>query len=139
MSESVKVSYEVSEAGLAKIKADNCYLKLYTNDITPDGSMVPGTFTEAAGGGYAHKAVLTTDWTDETSNVPRDLILAEQAYTLSGLLTGPQTVYGWYLIKQDLSVVRVAKRLDTPYTPASGGGTLKFTPRVQAGNAASVA
>lgn len=29
---------------------------------------------------------------------------------------------------------RAAKLLDTPYTQASGGGTLKFTPRIQAGN-----
>lgn len=73
-------------------------------------------------------------WTEEYANTPPDVILAEQTFTFTGELTTNDTVYGWYLVKQDLSAVIAAKLLDTPFTPASGGGTLKFTPRVQAGN-----
>jgi hypothetical protein len=74
------------------------------------------------------------DWTEETGNDPRDIILPEQTFTFTGALTGNATVYGYYLITQDLNYVRAAKRLDTTYQPGSGGGTLKVTPRVQAGN-----
>ena len=37
-------------------------------------------------------------------------------------------------VKQSDGAIIASKKLDTPYTPASGGGTLKFTPRIQAGN-----
>jgi hypothetical protein len=111
------------------------YLKLFCNDYEPAADMVPGDFTEASGGGDAMKAVeSTTDFTQEYDNEPPDIIMAEQTFTFTGVLTTNPSVYGWFLISEDLSLVLVAKELDTPYTPASGGGTLKFTPRIQAGN-----
>ncbi len=199
----------------------DCFLKLFATNVTPTAAMVPGDFTEAAGGGYAHKrikgsytaaaaqiaglsraaaCVVTwtghgmgtgdkvtfaditqadwtalnaehtityidansfsiavdtsgyagdyvpgTDagtvvestacaWTEEYANTPPDIILAEQTFTFTGELTTNTTVYGWMLVKQDLSAVIAAKLLDSPFTPATGGGTLKFTPRIQAGN-----
>lgn len=221
MAESVVVALDALTNALDYIQANDCFLKLFANNYTPDQDMEPGDFTEAVGGGYAHKFVkgvttpaaaqieglsraaacvvswtghgMTTGdkvtfaditqedwtalnaehtityidansfsipvntsgyagdyvpgtdagtvvettpcaWTEEFANTPPDIIMAEQTFTFSGVLTTNTTVYGWYLIKRDLSVVYAAKRLDTAYTPASGGGTLKFTPRVQAGN-----
>jgi hypothetical protein len=221
MAESVVAATIVLTEALDYVEAFDCFLKLFATDITPTAAMVPGDFTEAVGGGYAHKwlkgkstavasaieglsraaacvvtwtghgmttgdkvtfsaieqadwtaliaehtityidansfsiAVNTsayagdyvpgTDpgmgaettpcaWTEEYANTPPDIILAEQTFTFTGVLTTNTTVYGWYLIKQDLSAVYAAKKLDTPFTPAVGGGTLKFTPRVQAGN-----
>ena len=111
------------------------YLKLFAAGYTPAADQEPGDFTEAAGGGYAHKAVeSTTDFTQEYANTPPDIIMAEQTFTFTGVLTTNPTVYGWFLISEDLELVVAAKELDAPYTPASGGGTLKFTPRIQAGN-----
>lgn len=222
MSNNVVVGTAALTNALDYIQANDGFLKLFTNDYTPVAGMDPGDFTEAVGGGYAHKWVkgvttpaagqiegmtraaacvvtwtthgMTTGdkvtfasiaqaswtalngneyaityinansfsiavntsgyagdyvpgtdpgtivettpcaWTEEYANTPPDIIMAEQTFTFSGVLTTNPTVYGWYLIKQDLSEVYAAKRLDTEYTPASGGGTLKFTPRVQAGN-----
>jgi hypothetical protein len=138
MSELVIVPTAILTGALDLVKAFDCYLKLFVNNYTPAADMEPADFTEAGGGGYAHKAVAgdesTSDWTEEYANTPPDIILAEQTYTFTGALAGGATIYGWYLVKQDLSAVFAAKKLDTPYTPASGGGTLKFTPRVQAGN-----
>ena len=111
------------------------YLKLFCNNYTPDQDMEPGDFTEASGGGYAHKSVESADdFTQEYDNTPPDIIMAEQTFTFTGVLTTNQTVYGWFLISEDLSLIVAAKKLDSTYTPASGGGTLKFTPRIQAGN-----
>lgn len=133
----VKVSLAVLEVPLDWLCGTDgdYYLKLFCNNYTPTQAMVPGDFTEASGGGYAHKSIdASGDFTKEYANTPPDIILAEQTFTFTGVLTTNLTVYGWYLIKQDLSAVRAAKLLDSTYTPASGGGTLKFTPRIQAGN-----
>ena len=135
MPNSVVVSTAVQTNALDFFQAEDYYIKLFCNDYTPTDGMHPDDFTEAAGGGYAHKTIdSSADWTEEYDHDPPDLILAEQTFTFTGALTTNTTVYGWYLITQDSSYVRAAKKLDTPYTPASGGGTLKFTPRVQAGN-----
>jgi len=134
MSNKVVVSLDVETNGLAFIKLDDYYLKLFTNAYVPVRGMAPANFTEAAGGGYAHVVVdSSADFTEEYGNAPPDIILPEQSIAFSGPLTGDAEVKGWYLIKQDLSKVRAAKLLDTPYTPPSGGGTLRFTPRIQAG------
>lgn len=138
MAEKVVVPLAIETGGLDLVKAVDCYLKLYSNDYTPVRGMTGASFTEVTSGGYTHKEIAgdesTSDWTEEYANTPPDIILAEQTFSFSGTIGGSGTVYGWYLVDQDdTSVVKAAKRLDSPYTPASGGGTLKFTPRVQAG------
>lgn len=112
-------------------------LKLYTNNYTPTSSMTPSSFTECSGGGYAHATIATANWSTEFSNSPVDIILPEKTFTFTGTVTGG-TIYGYYFITLDLASVKIAKKLDTPYAPSSGGGTLKFTPRVQAGNGTPV-
>ena len=220
MTEYVKTPFAIHEASLLLVVDLDLYLKLYTNDYTPVSGSVPASFTEAAGGGYAHKAlkgigaktavqieglsraaacvvtwtahgldsgdkvtfagITQADWTalnaqhtithinansfsiavntsgygadyvpgtdpgtiqdttptswTEEANDPRDVIAAEQTFTFSGALTGDATIYGWYLITRDLATIKAAKRLDASYKPAAGGGSLKFTPRIQAGN-----
>lgn len=139
MTEYVKIPTAILTGALDLVKAVDCYLKLYSNDYTPVAGMTGASFTEVTGGGYAQKSIAgdetsPSDWTEEYANTPPDIILAEQTFTFTGAIGGSGIVYGWYLVDQDdTSVVKAAKRLDTPYTPASGGGTLKFTPRVQAG------
>ena len=139
MSEHVTLNQDVVEAGLAFILTEDYYLKLFTNAATLSRAMVPGDFTEAGSGGYAHKTIdSSADFTTEYANTPPDIILPEQTFTFTGELSGGASVIGWYLINQAGTVVRAAKKLDTPYTPASGGGTLKFTPRIQSGNAVTL-
>ena len=137
MAENVVVATSILTGALDQFQVNDCYLKLFANNYTPAADMEPADFTEATGGGYAHVTVdVSADFTEEYANTPPDLIMAEQTFTFTGVIGGTGIVYGWYLIKQDLSEVYAAKKLDTPYTPASGGGTLKFTPRIQAGNGA---
>ena len=94
----------------------------YAGDYVPGTD--PGTVVETT-----PKA-----WTEEYANTPPDIILAEQTFTFTGVLTTNGTIYGWYLVKQSDGTIMASKLLDSPYTPASGGGTLKFTPRIQSGN-----
>jgi len=139
MSEYVTLNQDVVEAGFAFILTEDYYLKLYTNAATLRRAMVPGDFTEASGGGYAHKTIDSSgDFTAEYANDPPDIILPEQQFDFTSALAGNASVIGWILINQGGTVVRAAKKLDTAYTPASGGGVLKFTPRIQSGNAVTL-
>lgn len=114
---------------------EECFLKLYANDLTPTSNSTVASFSEVTGGGYSHATIATANWSTEYSNNPRDIILPEQEFTFTGVLSSsPATVNGWYLIDRALGYILAAKKLDSPYAPASGGGTLTFTPRIQAGN-----
>lgn len=128
----IKTSYAVHQASLDAL-IGSYLLKLYTNNYSPAAGMTPSSFTECSGGGYAHATIATANWSTEYSNAPRDIILPEQTFAFTGVTTGA-TIYGYYFISLDLATVKMAKALDTPYSPSSGGGTLKFTPRIQAGN-----
>jgi len=137
MANNIIVARRKLQGALAQyLSGDDYYLKLFTNSaLTPDVDMEPADFTEAAGGGYAHQAVdSSADFTTEYANNPPDIIMDEVTFTFTGSLTGNATIYGYYLQTQDGNYVDAAKLLDAPFTPASGGGTLKFTPRIQAGN-----
>lgn len=109
------------------------YIDANSFSIAVDTSGYAGDYVPGTDAGTVVESTACA-WTEEYANTPPDIILAEQIFTFTGELTTNDTVYGWYLVKQDLSKVLAAKLLDTPFTPASGGGTLKFTPRVQAGN-----
>ncbi|OPY15252.1 MAG: hypothetical protein A4E66_00171 [Syntrophus sp. PtaB.Bin001] len=137
MSNNIIVARRKLQGALAQfLSGDDYYLKLFTNSaLTPDLDMEPADFTEAAGGGYAHQVVdSSVDFTTEYANNPPDIIMDEVTFSFTGPLTGNATVYGYYFQTQNGNYVDSAKLLDTPFTPASGGGTLKFTPRIQAGN-----
>lgn len=92
------------------------------------GDYVPGTDA----GTYVETTPVA--WTEEPANTPPDIIMAEQTWAFTGVLTTNATVYGYYFVKQSDGAPVAAKKLDTPYTPATGGGALKCTPRVQGGN-----
>ena len=109
------------------------YIGANSFSIPVDTSAYAGDYVPATDPGTVVETTPNA-WTEEYGNTPPDIILAEQTFTFSGVLTTNGTIYGWYLVKQSDGTIVASKKLDTPYTPASGGGTLKFTPRVQAGN-----
>jgi len=128
------IPYDVEELFLALYQGVDLILKLGITNITPGGATVLGNYTEASGGGYAEIAVDGGDWTLE-ANAPRDIILAQQSVVFTGPLDTGATVYTWYLVDAATELVYWGgKKLDTPFTPAVNGDTLKFTPRIQAGN-----
>lgn len=131
-----KVTFaSITQAGWSALNAEHTITYVGVNSFTvPVNSS--GYAAPYDAGVDAGTIVETTvkSWTEEYANTPPDIILAEQTFTFSGVLTTNATVYGWYLVKQAGGEIIASKLLDTPYTPASGGGTLKFTPRIQAGN-----
>jgi hypothetical protein len=104
-------------------------LRLYTNNRTPSDTDVSGDYTEAAGGGYAAKALTAGNWTVTSSNPPA-AVYAEQAFTFTGALAGPGTIYG-YFVEDGLGRLLWAERFLSPFTPTQNGDQLKITPRFE--------
>jgi hypothetical protein len=111
----------------------NLKLRLYCNNYTPVDTSVLGSFTEAAGGGYAAISLANGSWTVTTGNDPSDAVYAEQTFTFTGALTTNTTVYGYYLEDNDGSTGApvFAELLGTPFVPANNGDTLKLTIKFQ--------
>lgn len=108
----------------------NCKLKLFATNVTPADTNTTGTYTEAAGGGYAAITLTRGSWTVTTGNDPSDAIYAEQTFTFTGALTTNATIYGYYITDNAGTTLLGAELLPTPYTPASNGDILKITPKV---------
>jgi hypothetical protein len=109
---------------------NNLTLKLFTNDYTPVDTSVAGSFTEASGGGYAAKTLTNGSWTVTTANDPSDAVYAQQTFTFTGALSGSATIYGYFVVDADGTLIW-AERLAQSFTPASNGDELKVTPKFQ--------
>ena len=105
-------------------------LKLFVNDVTPDDTYVAGDLTEAADGGYAAKTLTNGSWTvSKVSNIEQ-AAYAQQTWTFTGALNGGATVYGWYIVDDDGTLI-FAERNSVSFTPAVSGDTIKVTPTIQ--------
>jgi len=109
---------------------NNYTIKLYTNDYTPLDTSVAGSFTEAAGGGYATKTLTMGSWTVNAANDPSDAVYAQQIWTFTGALDGGATIYGYFVVDGD-GVLGWGERFATSFTPANDGDQLKVTPKFQ--------
>ncbi len=109
---------------------NNLTLKLFTNDYTPVQTSVAGSFTEASGGGYAAKTLTNGSWTVTVGNDPSDAVYAEQTFTFTGALSGSATVYGYFVVDADGTLVW-AERFSSSFQPANNGDTIKITPIFQ--------
>lgn len=109
---------------------NNHTLKLFTNDVTPADTDVAGTYTEATGGGYAALPLTNGSWTVTVGNDPSDAVYAQQTFTFTGALTTNPTVYGYFVVDADGTLVW-AERLTAAFTPANNGDNIKITPKFQ--------
>jgi hypothetical protein len=101
-------------------------LKLYTNNLgTLVDTLIASSFVEAVGGGYAAKTITNGSWTIGTAAL-RQATYAKQTWTFTGALTGPQTIYGYYLVDSD-GVAQWAQEFSTPFTPVNNGDPLSIT------------
>jgi hypothetical protein len=98
-------------------------LRLYVNNVTPSEADVVGTYTSAAGGGYADISIPRGDWT-VTPGAPTSASITARVWTFSGALTGNATIYGYILIRDTTGDLVVAENFSTPFTPASNGDSL---------------
>jgi len=116
----------------AWLEANDSTLHLFCNNYTPVRGMIPSSFTEASGGGYAAITLAHGSWTEETGDTPRQIQQANQTFTFTGALTTNTTVYGYYVTNAAGAVVLWAQLLDAPFTPANNGDNIVVPVKLQA-------
>jgi hypothetical protein len=134
-----KVTFaDITQADWTALNAEHVitYLNANTFSIAVNTSGYAGDYVPATDAGTIEETTPNA-WTEELANHPIDIILALQTVTVTGPLTTNGTVYLWYIQRTDNSAVDAYFVFDSTWTPAAGGGTLTFTPRIQAGNSAS--
>ncbi len=105
-------------------------LKLFATNVTPADTNVAGDFTEATGGGYSAKTLTNGSWTVSSANDPSDAVYAEQTFTFTGALTTNGTIYGYFVVDADGTLIW-AEKFATTFTPTNNGDQLKLTPKFQ--------
>jgi hypothetical protein len=119
--------YIVNKDGLT----ENLLYKLFTNNITPAETDVAGSYTEAAGGGYADIELTGSSWTI-TPGAPTQAAYAQQEWTFSGALSGGASIYGYYALRAVSLDLMFAERFATARTPANPDDKLRLTPKITA-------
>lgn len=126
------------EASVGKTAAGNLLLKLYTNNLTPDGTETTASMTEfGAVQGYASKTLTTTSWNAAvpgtgagTSAANKASIdYAQQVWTFDGT-GGNVTVYGYYVTNAAGTKLVGVERFASPVTVSVTGDTIKVTPKL---------
>jgi hypothetical protein len=105
-------------------------LKLFTNNINPADTDVVGGYTEAVGGGYAAKTLTAASFTISTVGDIAQAAYAQQTFTFTGPLTGPGTIYGYFVVDAD-GVLIYAEKAAVAFTPLNNGDLLLITPAFQ--------
>lgn len=124
--EVVALSYLVNKVTVTR---DLVY-RLFATNVTPAETDVVGTYTEAAGGGYAAKTLTGASWT-VTGGAPTTASYAQQDYTFTGALTTNGTVYGYYVTRVTDGDLILAEAF-TSFTPTNNGDKILLTPQITA-------
>ena len=101
-------------------------VKLFCNNYTPVAASTGTNFTEAAGGGYAAKALTAASWTYAGGN-PTTASYPALTWTFTGALTTNPTIYGYMVVGATSGKVYWAELLTAAFTPANNGDTLTVT------------
>lgn len=96
----------------ALAQTEDFVVGLFTSNITPADGDTAATYTaaEAAGGGYARKALTKATWV-VTAN---PITYPAQTWTFTGPLTGNAVIYGYFILR--------ATTLDLVYSENFGSG-----------------
>jgi hypothetical protein len=113
-----------------KSTSENLVYRLFATNITPAETDTAGTYTEAAGGGYAAITLTGASWT-VTAGAPSSAAYAQQTYTFTGALTTNPTIYGYYVTRATSGDLVLAETF-TSFTPATNGDNIKLTPNITA-------
>lgn len=100
--------------------SDNVFVKLFTNDIELVDTLTASSFTEAAGGGYTAKTVLSAAITKSVVGGIAQAAFAQQVFEFTGALTGNPSVYGYYVVNESGTLI-FADKSSGPYTPSADG------------------
>ena len=97
--------------------ADNCKLRLYTNNHTPAKGDTISNYTECAIAGYSAITLTGASWSIATVATTTTATYATQTFNF----TGSGTVYGYYVTDNAGSVVLWAELFTTgPFSVVSG-------------------
>lgn len=106
---------------------ENLVLKLYTNNVTPGETDTAGTYTEAAGFGYAPITLTGSSWS-VVEGTPSEVSYAQQTFTFTGALGN---VYGYFVVQVTSGILMWAERFsDAPNNVANNGDQIKVTPKL---------
>lgn len=105
---------------------DNCYLRLFVNDITPSSSSILGDFTEASFEGYSEVAI--EDWTSPTINESDQAESDGDPAAFSAVESDSGNLYGFYLVDSTNTTCLLAGRFDSAPIVVPAGSTLTITP-----------
>ncbi|HKS16984.1 MAG TPA: hypothetical protein VJU16_06710 [Planctomycetota bacterium] len=104
-------------------------LKLYTNDVTPAEGDTAATYTEAAGSGYASKALARATWNAAATNAG---VTSKDYPQQTFNWTGTITIVGYFIVKVTAGTILWAERMFTsPGQVFNNGDVLKVTPRIE--------
>jgi len=118
---------------LNSVLTPNLTLRLYSNNATPAHDSSAASFTEATGGGYANKPLTFANWTI-TAGDPSQAVYGLQTWTFTGPMTGPATVYGYYVTRDSDGKLMWAERFGSGVVPfvSINGSVIKVIPRFTA-------
>lgn len=125
--EAQSLRYIVNKDGLT----ENLRYRLYINNITPAETDTAGSYTPAAGGGYADITMTGSSWTI-TPGAPSEAAYPQQEWSFSGPLTGNATIYGYCALRAVTLDLMFAERFATPRTPVNADDALRLTPKITA-------
>ena len=109
---------------------ENLVLRLYTNNITPAETDTAGTYTEAAGNGYASITLTGASWNAPSEGAPSSIAYAQQTFTFTGALGN---VYGYYMTRATSGRIALAERFTgAPFNIQNNGDQIKITPQITA-------
>lgn len=104
--------------------------QMFATNITPAETDTAGTYTIAAGGGYADKTMTGASWT-VTGGAPTSAAYAQQTWTFTGALTTNATIYGYIAVGATTGTLFFAETFAS-FTPAANGDNIKLTPTITA-------
>lgn len=104
--------------------------RLFATNVTPAETDTAGSYTEAAGGGYASKTLTGATWTT-TQGAPTSADYAQQTWTFTGSLTTNGTVFGYYVTRVTDADLVLAETF-TSFTPTNNGDQILLTPKITA-------
>lgn len=112
-------------------------LRLYGNAATPSGTSTAAAFTEITGGGYAAKPLTLANWNISAGDPSQAVYNATQAWTFTGIIDPPGTIYGYFVTRDSDGLLMWAERFpaaNVPFVPINGS-IIKILPKYTAQSA----
>jgi hypothetical protein len=98
-------------------------LKIFGNNYIPIGASATANLTEIVGGGYVAKPLTFANWIITAGDPSKAIYNAAQQWTFTGPVNAPNTVYGYYVIRNSDGKLMWAERFPAglvPLAPING-------------------